>query len=215
MSRAAPAQAKGAVGAETAPSGSAERTTRAESDALEAGSLQAGLRLGAADDRLEREADRAAARALRGEAVGPLSRGAAAPARKCAACAAREEGETLQRACAECGAGGDHGRRAIEAAADATRGGGRPLSAAERAYFEPRFGRSFGAVEIHDDAPAHAAARGIGARAYALGRHVAFAAGAYAPGSDAGRALLAHELAHTVQQSAGDPPRAGVDRSER
>ncbi|HWT13270.1 MAG TPA: DUF4157 domain-containing protein, partial [Allosphingosinicella sp.] len=73
---------------------------------------------------------------------------------------------------------------------------------ATRAYFEPRFGTSFADVRVHADSAGAAAAHAIGARAFALGRHIGFAAGQYAPDSRAGRALLAHELAHTLQSQA-------------
>ena len=65
---------------------------------------------------------------------------------------------------------------------------------------EARFGRSFTHVRIHDDAAAANTARSLGADAYTVGQHVAFASGRYAPATAAGRLLLAHELAHTVQQ---------------
>ena len=77
---------------------------------------------------------------------------------------------------------------------------GRPLDATTRAFMEPRFGHSFADVRVHADSQAEDSARAVGARAYAVGRHVVFASGAYAPGTAAGRLLLAHELAHVVQQ---------------
>ena len=78
---------------------------------------------------------------------------------------------------------------------------GHALDASSRAYFEPRFGRDLAGVRIHSDARAAASARSVNALAYTSGQHIAFAAGAYAPTSAAGRRLLAHELTHTVQQS--------------
>jgi len=79
--------------------------------------------------------------------------------------------------------------------------GGVPLTREERAYFEPRFGRDFSAVRVHTGGSAAEAARGMNARAYTLGRDIAFAEGQYRPGSQEGKRLIAHELAHTVQQS--------------
>jgi Domain of unknown function (DUF4157) len=78
---------------------------------------------------------------------------------------------------------------------------GRPLDATTRAFMEPRFGRGFSSVRIHDDARAAASARAVNAHAWAVGDHIAFAPGKYDPHSTPGRHLLAHELAHTVQQS--------------
>ena len=80
--------------------------------------------------------------------------------------------------------------------------GGLPLAADLRSYFEPRFGHDFSRVRVHDNAAAGAAAQSINARAFTLGRDIAFAPGEYAPGTAQGRRLLAHELAHVVQQQA-------------
>jgi hypothetical protein len=82
-------------------------------------------------------------------------------------------------------------------------GHGCPLDAASRSFFEPRFGRDFGQVQIHNDATAHRIAKALNAEAFTFGDHIAFAAGRYAPGSQAGTHLLAHELTHVVQQSRG------------
>jgi hypothetical protein len=70
---------------------------------------------------------------------------------------------------------------------------------------ESRFGYDFSRVRVHADTRAAASARAVSARAYTVGRDVVFAAGQYAPQTGVGRRLLAHELAHVVQQSAGDP----------
>jgi hypothetical protein len=83
--------------------------------------------------------------------------------------------------------------------------GGQPLDPSTRASMESKFGHSFAAVRVHDDAHAHASARALHARAYTLGNDIVFAAGQYRRDTPAGVALLAHELAHTVQQ-------AGVQR---
>jgi hypothetical protein len=96
---------------------------------------------------------------------------------------------------------------ASAATIQALRGGGSPLPAAERAFFEPRFGRSFEDVRIHTGADADHAARSINARAFTFGHDVAFAGGEYGPGSSQGRHLLAHELTHVVQNSTGKDER--------
>ncbi len=82
------------------------------------------------------------------------------------------------------------------------RGGGAPLSAGERAYFEPRFGRSFDAVRIHTGPEATSTSQAIQAKAFAYGSDIAFGQGQFAPGTVEGRRLLAHELTHVVQQGA-------------
>lgn len=86
-------------------------------------------------------------------------------------------------------------------------GGGAPLDAGTRSYFEASFGRDLGGVRVHTGAAADASARAAGAHAYTVGRDVVFRAGGYAPGSAGGRWLLAHELAHTLQPAA--PAAAG------
>lgn len=80
------------------------------------------------------------------------------------------------------------------------RSAGEPLDAQARAYMEPVFGEDFGGVRVHTDARAAGSAGAVGARAYTVGSHVVFASGQYAPGTGGGRHLLAHELAHVVQQ---------------
>ena len=82
-------------------------------------------------------------------------------------------------------------------------GGGRPLSRTEAQYYEPRFDQSFNDVRIHTGAAADQAAKSINARAFTLGKNIAFADGEYDSSSDPGRRLMAHELTHTLQQSTG------------
>ena len=80
-------------------------------------------------------------------------------------------------------------------------GGGQPLPESARAHFEPRFGRDFSQVRMHTDTRAAESARAVNARAYTVGQDVVFGAGQYVPGTQTGQRLLAHELAHVVQQS--------------
>jgi hypothetical protein len=101
----------------------------------------------------------------------------------------------------------------IEMVRQVLRSPGEPLGPAVRALMEARFGRDLSRVRLHADARAAASARALGARAYAAGPHVVFAEGAYDPGTRRGLWLLAHELAHVVQQGGGPPagPRAVAD----
>lgn len=78
---------------------------------------------------------------------------------------------------------------------------GGPLPPTVLAEAEHRFNRSFSAVRIHADSRATSSATAINARAYTVGSHIAFAAGEYQPRTRPGWELLAHELAHVVQQS--------------
>jgi Domain of unknown function (DUF4157) len=101
---------------------------------------------------------------------------------------------------------------------------GQPLDAAARAEMESRFGHDFGQVRVHSGARAGESARAVDALAYTVGPDVVFASGRYRPDTSAGRALLAHELAHVVQQegAASRPPgsvprpvdRGRADRAE-
>ncbi|HJV48815.1 MAG TPA: DUF4157 domain-containing protein [Geothrix sp.] len=88
---------------------------------------------------------------------------------------------------------------------DVLRGSGQPLDTPTRAFMEPRFGQDFSHVRVHADARAAASARAVDAHAYTVGRELVFGAGRYAPHSAEGRALIAHELTHVVQQSSASP----------
>ena len=83
---------------------------------------------------------------------------------------------------------------------------GRPLDAETRSFMERRFGHDFSQVRIHDESRAAASARSVGALAYTVGHDVVFGAGQYAPDTGEGRRILAHELAHVVQQGARVTP---------
>ncbi len=85
------------------------------------------------------------------------------------------------------------------------RSAGRPLDADSRAFMESRFGRDFGAVHLYTDERASRSAAGIGALAYTVGSNIVFGAQQYRPATEAGRRLLAHELAHVVQQQGQAP----------
>ncbi|MFJ9036635.1 DUF4157 domain-containing protein [Streptomyces sp. NPDC102406] len=143
------------------------------------GAAQPKLTVGPAGDAYEREADRIAERITQSPGT--------------------QEGTPLvrRRVSTDAGAPGD-------TAAPTT--GGQPLSAATRAFMEPRFGHDFGRVRVHTDAGAAASARAVHADAYTLGHHLVFAAGQYAPETSQGQRLLAHELTHVVQQTGGTGP---------
>jgi len=155
------------------------------------------------DAALEAEADRAAEAVVVGRGVGSLS--AASPGgaqRKCAGC-----DEVTVQAKAEGGAGGGGGA-APTARLPALRQG-RPLPATLRQRLEPQFGADFSHVRVHDyHAAAHSSAA-LRARAFTLGSDIVFAPGQFAPASANGERLLAHELAHVVQQSGGAPALQG------
>ena len=72
-----------------------------------------------------------------------------------------------------------------------------------RGEMEARLGHDFSRVRVHADARAAASAKAVSAQAYTVGRHVVFGDGAYRPTTGEGRRLVAHELAHVVQQGGG------------
>ena len=79
--------------------------------------------------------------------------------------------------------------------------GGTPLLAELRTDMERRLGHDFSQVRVHTDSTAADSAREIGARAYTVGHHIAFSSNCFEPATVSGRRLIAHELAHVVQQS--------------
>lgn len=115
---------------------------------------------------------------------------------ECEACGARRLG--LQRRGTHAGSGA---HEAVPASVEQTLGSpGRPLEPVTRSFMESRFERDFGQVRVHDDAGAAQSAADVNAHAYTVGQHVVFGRGQYQPGTDSGQHLLAHELAHTIQQ---------------
>ncbi len=115
--------------------------------------------------------------------------------------AARKEGSGIAEALDEEVAA--TGTRDVEADIDSFKGGGEPLPDTVRTFFEPRFGYDFGQVRVHTDSRAAESARTINALAYTVGRDVVLGAGQYAPETNEGKRLLAHELTHVVQQGEG------------
>jgi hypothetical protein len=90
---------------------------------------------------------------------------------------------------------------------------GVPLDASVRATMGARFGHDFSAVRVHADERADDDARSLQARAFTVGTHVVFARGAYPPKSSDGLRLIAHELAHVVQQAGRLPTGSVSDRA--
>jgi outer membrane protein OmpA-like peptidoglycan-associated protein len=89
---------------------------------------------------------------------------------------------------------------ANESRIDSLKGGGQPLAAVTRNFFEPRFGRDFGHVRIHQDGNAAGVSHSINARAFTMGKGIFFDSGQYQTQSSEGKRLLGHELTHVVQQ---------------
>ena len=87
----------------------------------------------------------------------------------------------------------------------ALRGTSRPLPEDARVQMQQALGHDFSKVRIHDDNASSLSAHAVGAGAYTVGNHIVFSRRTheFAPGSL--RGLLAHELAHTIQQPSGIP----------
>jgi hypothetical protein len=166
----------GGSGAEPCAACKAEEERRLQRSSLE---------VRPADDPLEAEADRAAERVAGGASVSALT--AAAPALRRKGSADRGDGDAPA---------------SVSAALAAP---GRPLDAATRAVMEMRFGQDFGDVRVHTGGAAESSARDVRAAAYTVGSRVVFGAGRYRPDGGEGRRLLAHELAHVVQQRGSRP----------
>lgn len=91
---------------------------------------------------------------------------------------------------------------------------GQPLDAGTRSHFERHLGRNLAQVRVHADENAHHAAQSLNALAFTRGRDIVFAKNRYAPGTQDGRRLLAHELTHVAQQEgdAGKGPAGPIQR---
>ncbi len=175
---------------------------RAVTQFFASGALQPKLRIGAPGDVYEREADHVADSVLRMPAPAvQRTCSACASGAPCAECAEHEDEGTIQRVPAPGGGASSAAHAAVGAL-----GSGRRLDAGTRAYFEPRFGASFDDVRVHTDANADRAASAVSARAFTLGNSIAFSAGEFAPHTNDGRRLLAHELTHVLQQRSAREP---------
>lgn len=83
---------------------------------------------------------------------------------------------------------------------DVLRSSGRPLAPQTQKSMEKHFGHDFSRVRVHTDAQAAKSTRAVDAKAWTVGRHIAFDSGQHSVSTMEGRSLLAHELSHVVQQ---------------
>lgn len=162
------------------------------------------LRVSQPTDAAEIEADQIADRVMRmavrdAKPKSNLSHTPNSIQRKCDSCMDEEDKETISRKplpsrAAVPAQSPEHVRSAIGST-------GWPLDAGTRNFFEPRLGYDLGRVRIHTGSTAAQSARMVVARAYTLGNDIVFGSGEYSPETERGRTLLAHELAHTTQQT--------------
>jgi hypothetical protein len=105
----------------------------------------------------------------------------------------------------------------IESTINSTRGNGSPLTKESCRFFERRFNHNFSNVRIHADTEAEKLNLKLGAHAFTIGQNIYFRQGEYNPLSLRGRELIAHELAHVLQQSQSSFPSAlpTIQRRER
>jgi len=143
--------------------------------------LQRKLTIGSANDPLEHEADRVADQVIAGTATGDAGR-TVPRIQRALSSSAGERGDVPESV-----------HRVISSP-------GRPLDAPLRRDMEQSFGQDFSQVRVHLDGAAAQSARDVQAAAYTAGNQVVFESGQFDPGSRDGRHLLAHELAHVVQQ---------------
>ena len=170
--------------------------------------LQAKLFVGPANDQYEREADRIAENMMRGQdsnnsvssELGIDKRGAFGPGDEQKGSPHREDGKPV-RAKKNTDSSAVQSPESLGTLNMASASDGRPLPSKPRSFFESRFGRDFGRVRIHTGKQAASISTSLGARAFTVGSDIAFAPGQYRPETNAGKSLIAHELAHVVQQS--------------
>jgi hypothetical protein len=164
------------------------------------------LELGRVDDSAERDAEAAADRVMRMQDGGACCSACVAGG-PCASHAPHiEHGLAMPLRRTVAGVGNSAGLPVpadLEPQVRRATSGGAALPATVRAFFEPRFGEDLSHVRIHRDTDAAESARALGAKAYTLGSHIAFSAGRWAPGTDAGDRLIAHELAHVTANGEG------------
>ena len=150
--------------------------------------LQRKLTIGSSSDPLEREADRAA-----DYVIGSQDRGVTAQ-------------QSLQRFAST---SLQDGEVVSPTVASVLAHSGAPLDAKLQSEMAQKFGHDFSMVRVHTDELSAQSAHEVGANAYAVGNHIVFGAGQFAPASASGRWLLAHELAHVVQQGAAKASEGG------
>ena len=163
---------------------------------------QAKLAVSPAGDRYEREADAIAAQVVARLRSGPAPQGASPAEDEASAPVAVMASRKQPAGPAPVGAEGGELAAAEESRIHAARQGGTPLPRAVRRSMEGAFGADFSGVRLHTGAEAESLNRSVGAIAFTVGHDIFLGRAAPQLSSTSGQSLLAHELAHTIQQGA-------------
>jgi Domain of unknown function (DUF4157) len=126
--------------------------------------------------------------------------GTLGPTGECEECRNRSEAKTLQRKVGQPSTLNHQHSEVPPIVHEVLQSSGQPLDPATRAFMELRFNHDFSHVRVHTDTKAAESADAVTAQAYTVGRDIVFRENKYAPATHAGRELVAHELAHTIQQ---------------
>ena len=166
--------------------------------------IQPKLSINAPGDKYEQEADAMADKVMRMPANGTdftpkTGIIGASIQRKCAACEEEEKQRKIMRK-ETGGLGGMAVSNTFSSTLNATIGGGTSMPQSTRGFMENAFSTDFSNVRIHNDSQANQLSQSIHAKAFTNGNDIYFGAGQYAPNSNSGKSLLAHELMHTLQQ---------------
>jgi len=153
--------------------------------------MQPKLAIGASNDTLEKEADQVADQVLASSPPGAVS---GAPSH-------------IQRVVGQPASLVDTAPASIDRVLASS---GSPLEPALQQDMASRFGHDFSRVRVHSGPDAGQSALEVNANAYTVGHNIVFGAGQFAPGSEEGRRLIAHELTHVVQQSGSERGAAGL-----
>ena len=158
--------------------------------------FQPKLTISAPDDSFEKEADAVADQVMRmsDNQVFPAHISPVGVQRMCAEC--EKEKENIQRKTPSLPT-----REAPAEVHQAIHSNGQAMDKGTQSFMENRFGYDFSQVKIHTDTVAAKSADAIHALAYTSGNHIVFNEGQFAPATDSGKRLLAHELTHVVQQT--------------
>jgi hypothetical protein len=158
--------------------------------------IQCKLSIGAVDDPLEHEAGAMADKVMRMPEKNFIQR-------TCAHCEEEEKVQRkplssfIQRKSTEAGFIADAN---VSNQISTSRGSGQAIDSGTRSFMQARFGADFSNVNIHTGSEATSLNRELNAKAFTVGNDIYFNEGQYQPYTSQGKSLLAHELAHTIQQ---------------